>query len=59
MPNFIKESFKELKQVEWPDRKTTAKLAFAVIIFSVVFGIFIAATDYVLDKVFKEVILKK
>lgn len=59
VPKFIKESFKELKQVEWPDRKTTAKLSFAVILFSIVFGIFIATTDFLLDKLFKEVILKK
>ncbi len=58
-PSFIKNSLIELRQVNWPDRKTTIKLSFAVVIFATVFGTIVALLDFGLDKIFKEVILKK
>lgn len=58
-PSFLKNSMIELKQVEWTDRKTTMKLSFAVIVFATVFGAIVALLDIGLDKLFKEVILKK
>ncbi len=58
-PSFIKNSLIELRQVNWPDRRTTIKLSFAVIIFATVFGTIVALLDFGLDKIFKEVILKK
>jgi preprotein translocase SecE subunit len=44
--------------VEWPNGKQTRALTAAVILFSVVFGVIVAAFDYGLDKLFKEVIIK-
>jgi preprotein translocase SecE subunit len=57
VPKFLINSWNELKLVTWPDRKQTAKLTFAVIVFAIVFGAMVAGVDYVLDKIFREVIL--
>jgi len=50
-------SWKELREVDWPDRRTTLKLMLAVIIFSTIFGIFITLVDYVLDKLFRSLLI--
>lgn len=59
VPRYLRNAWRELRQVTWPNRIETLRLTTAVIIFSVVFGILIAITDYGLDKVFKKVILKQ
>jgi preprotein translocase SecE subunit len=58
LPPYVRNSFQELKLVTWPNFRQTLRLTFAVLAFSVVFGAFIAAIDYGLDKLFKEVLLK-
>lgn len=57
VPPYFKNSWRELKMVTWPDRKQTRQLTFAVIVFSVIFGVLVALLDYGLDKLFKKVIL--
>ncbi len=59
IPSYFRESWKELKEVTWPDRKTTIKLTIAVFIFAIVFGLAIAIIDYGLDKLFRILILEK
>ena len=59
IPKYFRESWVELKQVVWPDRKTTVKLTTAVIIFAIVFGIAITIVDFGLDKLFRILILEK
>lgn len=59
VPRYLRNAWGELLQVTWPNRIETLRLTTAVVIFSVVFGILIAVTDYGLDKVFKKVILKQ
>lgn len=54
---YLRGSWHELRQVTWPDRKTTAKLTLAVFVFAVVFGSVIALTDFLLDKVFRKILL--
>jgi preprotein translocase SecE subunit len=58
IPAYFRNSWKELRLVEWPDRKSTAKLTLAVFIFALVFGTLVAFADYGLDKLFRKVILK-
>ena len=58
LPPYIRNSWRELKLVSWPDRRKTFQLTYAVIIFSVIFGLLIAAVDFGLDKLFKELIVK-
>lgn len=50
---FIRESWTELRQVQWPKARETARLTMAVFIFSIVFGSIVAITDFGLDKVFR------
>lgn len=56
-PKFLRNAWAEIKGVTWPGRKETIRLTFAVLIFSIVFGAFVSAMDFGLDKLFKEIIL--
>jgi preprotein translocase subunit SecE len=58
VPGFLRNAWAEIRQVSWPGRKETARLTVAVFIFSIIFGSFVAALDYGIGKLFKEVILK-
>jgi preprotein translocase subunit SecE len=58
IPPYFKNSWKELRMVTWPNRKQTRQLTFAVIIFSIIFGVLVAVVDFGLDKLFKKVILR-
>jgi len=58
IPSYFRNSFKELKDVKWPNRKETTQLTIAVFAFATAFGIIITITDYGLDKLFKKVLLK-
>ena len=55
---YIRDSWRELRQVTWPKRKITFQLTLAVFIFAIFFGAIISVVDYGLDKLFKELLLK-
>lgn len=55
--NYFRASWREVRQVTWPNRKETTKLTMAVIMFALVFGVFITVVDYGLDKLFRYIIL--
>lgn len=55
--SYIKNSWRELRQVSWPDRKNTTKLTLAVFAFAISFALVIAIADFGLDKVFKAILL--
>ncbi len=57
IPKYFRESWAELKLVDWPDRRQTIQLTLAVFMFAIVFAIFVAIIDYGLDKVFRKVFL--
>lgn len=57
-PYYFRNSWKELRQVTWPNGKQSRQLTLAVMVFATVFGIVIAVLDYGLDKVFKQVLVK-
>lgn len=59
MPKFLINSWNEIRQVVWPNRRETWRLTFAVLIFSLIFGISVSLLDVGLDKIFKEVIIEK
>lgn len=50
-------SWRELRQVRWPNRRATWSLTVAVILFSLFFAGVILALDYVFNYLFKEVLL--
>ncbi len=57
-PRYVRNSFKELKDVSWPKFGDSLKLTYAVIIFAVVFGAAVALVDLGLGKIFKIILLK-
>lgn len=57
-PKYLRNSWRELRLVRWPNRPETRRLTFAVIVFATAFGGLVAAVDYGLDKLFREVLLK-
>ena len=58
VPVYVRNSWKELRLVEWPTIKTSRQLTIAVLIFAIFFGASIAGIDWVLDKVFQGILLK-
>ena len=58
LPRYIRNSWKELKLVTWPNWKQSRQLTFAVLVFAIVFGAAVALVDYGLDKIFKHLLLK-
>lgn len=58
IPKYFKDSWGEMRQVVWPNRKQTFQLTLAVIIFSVFFGVIVALADFGLDKLFERLIIK-
>ena len=58
LPIYIRNSWRELRQVNWPSWKQSRSLTLAVILFAVVFGLVIAGVDYGLDKLFRQILLK-
>lgn len=56
--NYFRNSWNELKQVTWPNRKQTTQLTIAVFVFALTFAVMITIVDYGLDKLFRKVLLK-
>ncbi len=50
-------SWRELRQVEWPGRRETASLTLAVFVFSLIFALIVTTVDFGLDKVFQKLLL--
>ena len=49
---YIRDSFRELRQVRWPNRKTTWKITLSVIIYVLIIGVFIMLLDILLKFIF-------
>lgn len=58
VPSYFVNSWRELRKVQWPNRRETWRLTLAVFVFSVVFGALVAGVDKGLDEIFKKVVLK-
>ena len=57
-PTYLRQSWRELRLVTWPSRKESFRLTFAVLLFAIIFGGLVAAVDFGLDKLFKQILLK-
>ncbi|MFO0971477.1 MAG: preprotein translocase subunit SecE [Candidatus Saccharimonadales bacterium] len=51
-------SWRELRQVTWPSRRTAWKLTLTVFLFSALFAAFTSGLDYGFEKLAKEIFLK-
>lgn len=54
---YFRDSWRELKQVSWPNRRATWALTLAVILFSLFFAAIIMLFDWIFNYVIQEVIL--
>ena len=59
LPKFFREAGRELRQVTWPGRRETWRLTMSVFVFAIVFAIIVGFLDFGLDKLFRELIVKK
>lgn len=55
---YFRNSWQELRKVEWPNARETTKLTIAVFLFAIFFSIIISAADFGLDKLFQKLIIK-
>jgi len=55
---YVANSWRELKQVRWPNRRASWGLTLAVILFTAFFSIVILILDALFQILFKEVLLK-
>ena len=53
---YLAESWQELKQVRWPNRKMTWKLVFAVVLYTVIFAAFIMVLDELFTLLFNNLL---
>lgn len=51
-------SWKELRQVTWPNRKTAWKLTFTVIMFSALFAVLTSSLDFGFERLAREIFLR-
>ncbi|MBA3757721.1 preprotein translocase subunit SecE [Candidatus Saccharibacteria bacterium] len=58
IPSYLINSWREVNQVTWPNRRETWRLTGAVFIFAIIFGSMVAVVDKALGAIFKNVILK-
>jgi preprotein translocase SecE subunit len=59
IPPYFRNSFAELRNVTWPDRKLTLRLTWAVVMFAVVFAVIVGFLDWGLNIAFKHIILNQ
>ena len=50
--HYIANSWREIRQVRWPNRKTTWKMVLAVIVYTAIFVAFITLIDALLTLIF-------
>jgi preprotein translocase SecE subunit len=58
VPRYFVNSWRELRQVYWPNRRETWRLTLAVFVFAIIFGALVAGVDKGLDEIFKKLVLK-
>lgn len=58
LPKYFRGAWQEVRQVEWPKRKETAKLTLSVFLFAIFFALIISLADFVLAQAFERFILK-
>ena len=57
--NFLRETRDELRKVVWPTREEIIRLTGVVILVSVLVGLFLGGTDFILTKLVELIILKR
>lgn len=53
---YLRDSWRELRQVRWPNRKATWKMVLAVIIYTAIFVIFLTLLDMFFSFIFNNIL---
>ncbi len=59
VPRYVRESWAEMRQVIWPRFGQAMRLTFAVVLFSAFFAVLVSSIDWMLTKIFEEIILNE
>jgi preprotein translocase SecE subunit len=59
IPKYFINSWQELRQVSWPNRRETWRLTLAVFVFAISLGLVVAGVDKVLEMLFRKFILSE
>lgn len=54
---FLKDSYREFKRVNWPNREDTIKFTIVVIVISLAMAAFLGALDYIFVGLLEELVL--
>lgn len=55
---YLRDAWRELRQVRWPNRKTTWKMVLAVIVYTLIFVVFISLLDLFFSWLFNLILSK-
>jgi preprotein translocase subunit SecE len=55
MTSFLKDARGEMKKVTWPSKNDLYKTTVAVIVSSIIFGIYLFGVDFVFSRLIKEI----
>lgn len=55
---YLRDAWRELRQVRWPNRKTTWKMVLAVIVYTAIFVVFISILDLFFSWLFNLILSK-
>lgn len=54
---YVRDSWRELRQVQWPSRSATWKMTLAIIVFCLLVGVLVVVFDWVSQWIIQEVVL--
>ncbi len=54
--NYLRDTWAELKLVQWPNRATTIKLTIIVIVASIVVGAYVGGLDYLFTSLLQKIV---
>lgn len=55
MTSFLKDARGEMKKVNWPSKNDLYKTTVAVIVSSVVFGVYLFGVDFIFSRLIKQI----
>ena len=55
MTSFLKDARGEMKKVSWPSKNDLYKTTVAVIVSSVVFGVYLFGVDFIFSRLIKQI----
>ena len=53
---YLRDSWREIRQVRWPNRKATWKMVLAVFVYTLIFGGFLLLLDILFDLIFSKLL---